>query len=104
MGVRIKMFIPCDDAKRLVKEKNAQLVDVRTPEEFAMSKLPGAINIPLQDIDRVGESMLDADLPVIVFCRSGQRSHMAMQILLSQNFSEVYNLGSFMSWHQCPDL
>lgn len=98
------MFIPCDDAKRLIKEKNAQLVDVRTPEEFAMSKLPGAINIPLQDIDRVGESMLESDIPVIVFCRSGQRSHMAMQILLSQGFDEVHNLGSFMAWHQCPDL
>jgi rhodanese-related sulfurtransferase len=97
------MFIPCDDAKRLIKEKNAQLVDVRTPEEFAMSKLPGAINIPLQDIDRVGESVLDRDTPVIVFCRSGQRSHMAMQILLSQGFDEVYNLGSFMAWQQCPD-
>ncbi|WP_373017763.1 rhodanese-like domain-containing protein [Thiomicrorhabdus sp.] len=98
------MFIPCDDAKRLIKEKKAQLVDVRTPEEFAMSKLPGAINIPLQDIDRVGESILDKDLPVIVFCRSGQRSHMAMQILVSQNFDEVYNLGSFMAWNQCPDI
>lgn len=98
------MFIPCDDAKQLIKNKNAQLVDVRTPEEFAMSKLPGAVNIPLQDIDRVGESMLDKDLPVIVFCRSGQRSHMAMQILLSQDFDEVHNLGSFMAWHQCPDL
>ena len=98
------MFIPRDDAKRLIKEKNAQLVDVRTPEEFAMSKLPGAVNIPLQDIDRVGESMLDKDLPVIVFCRSGQRSHMAMQILLSQDFDEVHNLGSFMAWHQCPDI
>ncbi len=98
------MFIPCDDAKRLIKEKNAQLVDVRAPEEFAMSKLPGAVNIPLQDIDRVGESMLDKDIPVIVFCRSGQRSHMAMQILLSQDFDEVHNLGSFMAWHQCPDL
>ena len=98
------MFIPCDDAKRLIKEKNAQLVDVRTPEEFSVSKLPGAINIPLQDIDRVGESMLDADLPVIVFCRSGQRSSMAKQILEAQSFSEVHNLGSFMAWNQCPDL
>lgn len=98
------MFIPCEDAKRLIKEKNAQLVDVRTPEEFSMSKLPGAINIPLQDIDRVGESILDKDIPVIVFCRSGQRSHMAMQILLSQNFDEVYNLGSYMAWNECPDL
>ncbi|QCU90377.1 rhodanese-like domain-containing protein [Thiomicrorhabdus sediminis] len=98
------MFIPCDDAKRLIKEKNAQLVDVRTPEEYSESKLPGAMNIPLQDIDRLAESMLKKDVPVIVFCRSGQRSHMAMQILLSQQFNEVYNLGSFMAWQQCPDV
>lgn len=98
------MFIACEDTKRLLKEKNAQLVDVRTPEEFAMSKLPHAVNIPLQDIDRVGESVLDKDIPVIVFCRSGQRSHMAMQILLSQGFDEVYNMGPYQSWFQCPDI
>lgn len=97
------MFISCEDAKRLIKEKNAQLVDVRTPEEYAASKIPEATNIPLQDIDRVGDSMLDKDLPVIVFCRSGQRSHMAMQILLSLNFDEVYNMGPYQSWYQCPD-
>ncbi|MBN2865829.1 MAG: rhodanese-like domain-containing protein [Thiotrichales bacterium] len=98
------MFIACDDAKRLIKDKHAQLVDVRTPEEYAMSKLPGAINLPLQDIDTLGESKLDKSMPVIVFCRSGQRSHMAMQILMSQGFTDVHNLGSFMAWHQCPDL
>jgi len=97
------MFIPCDDAKQLIKDKQAQLVDVRTPEEFHMSQLPGAINIPLQDIDSLSESKLDKSRPIIVFCRSGQRSHMAMQILMSQGFTDVHNLGSFMAWHQCPD-
>ncbi|GKT12071.1 MAG: phage shock protein E [Thiomicrorhabdus sp.] len=98
------MFIPCEDAKHLLKEQNAQLVDVRTPEEYESSKLPGAINIPLQDIDRVGITRLEKETPVIVFCRSGQRSHMAMQILQSQGFLEVYNLGSYMAWNQCHDL
>ena len=98
------MFIPCEDAKKLIKEQKAQLVDVRTPEEFAMSMLPGAINIPLQDIDALAKGAIDATLPVIVFCRSGQRSHMAMQILMSQGYKDVHNLGSFMAWHQCPDL
>ena len=93
------MFIPCDDAKRLIKEKNAQLVDVRTPEEFAMSKLPGAINIPLQDIDRVGERMLEAEVPVIVFCRSGQRSFSACKTLKKAGFTAVSNLqGGIMAW------
>lgn len=98
------MFTPCEDVKRLIKEKQAQLVDVRTPEEFTMNKLPGAVNIPLQDIDRVGDSMLDKDLPVVVFCRSGQRSHMAMQILLSLGFDEVYNMGPSQAWNMCPDV
>jgi len=97
------MFIPCEDAKRLIKEKDAQLVDVRTPEEFESSKLPGAINIPLQDIDYMGVHKLSKTLPVVVFCRSGQRSHMAMQILMSQGFEEVHNLGSYMAWSQCTD-
>lgn len=96
------MFIPCEDAKRLIKQRNAQLVDVRTPEEFESSRLPGAINIPLQDIDHVGQTRLNKDIPVVVFCRSGQRSHMAMQILKSQGFTEVHNLGSYMAWDQCP--
>jgi len=97
------MFIPCEEAKKLIKENSAQLVDVRTPEEYAMSMLPGAINIPLQDIDSLAQGSLEKNLPVIVFCRSGQRSHMAMQILMSQGFEAVHNLGSFMAWNQCPD-
>ena len=97
------MFIQCDEAKRLLKEQSAQFVDVRTPEEFESSRLPGAVNIPLQDIDRLAEGNLKKEIPVIVFCRSGQRSHMAMQILQAQGFSEVHNLGSYMAWGQCPD-
>jgi len=94
------MFISCEEAKNLIKTKNAQLVDVRTPEEYAMSKLPGAVNIPLQDIDAVADAELDDSRPVIVFCRSGQRSHMAQQILLSKGFTEVYNMGPYQAWYQ----
>ncbi len=98
------MFIPCEDAKRLIKEKDAQLVDVRTPEEFENCKLPSAINLPLQSIDYMGVHRLSKERPVVLFCRSGQRSEMAMQILLSQGFSEVYNLGPYTVWNDCPDL
>ncbi|VAW49363.1 NADH dehydrogenase [hydrothermal vent metagenome] len=97
------MFIPYEDAKRLIKEHSAQLVDVRTPEEFENNKLPGAINIPLQSIDYMGVHKLKKEWPVVVFCRSGQRSHMAMQILISQGFKEVHNLGSYKAWNECPD-
>ncbi len=97
------MFISCEEAKNLIRTKNAQLVDVRTPEEYAMSKLPGAVNIPLQDIEAVADAELDDSRPIIVFCRSGQRSHMAQQILMAKGFSDVHNMGPYQAWYQCPD-
>lgn len=95
------MFISCEEAKRLVNEENAQLVDVRTPEEFMSSQLPGAINIPLHEIDQVAGQKLDKSRPIVVFCRSGQRSFMAQQILMRQNFDKVHNMGPYMAWYQC---
>ncbi|MCH9742688.1 MAG: rhodanese-like domain-containing protein [Thiotrichales bacterium] len=95
------MFISCEETKKLLSERNAQFVDVRTPEEFESSKLPGAVNIPLHIIEAVCDQNLDKTRPVVVFCRSGQRSQMALQILKSKGFPEVYNMGSFMAWNQC---
>ncbi len=95
------MFISCQEAKKLIKERNAQFVDVRTPEEFLSSQLLGAINIPLHVIDQLAEKQLDKSRPIVVFCRSGQRSQMALQILKSKGFNEVFNMGSFMAWNQC---
>jgi phage shock protein E len=83
------MFISCEDTKKLINERKAQFIDVRTPEEFLSSQLPGAVNIPLHIIDQVGEKQLDKSRPVVVFCRSGQRSQMALQILKSKGFGEV---------------
>jgi rhodanese-related sulfurtransferase len=95
------MFISCEETKKLIRERNAQFVDVRTSEEFVSSQLPGAVNIPLHTIEAQCEQQLNKSLPVVVFCRSGQRSQMALQVLKSKGFSEVYNMGSFMAWKQC---
>lgn len=93
------MFISCQEAKDLVSQ-GAQLIDVRTPEEFRDSMVPGSTNLPLHDIDAQADSQLDKNQPVVVFCRSGQRSQMAMQILRSKGF-DAHNMGSFMAWSQC---
>ena len=98
------MFISCQETKKLIKERNAQFVDVRTPEEFTSSQLPGSVNIPLHIIDQVADKQIEKSRPVVLFCRSGQRSQMALQILKSKGFNDVYNMGSFMAWSQCPDM
>jgi thioredoxin 1 len=78
-----------------------QLVDVRTPEEFAGGHLEGAINIDIKSPDfssRIA-SELDKDQPVYVYCRSGGRSASAGEYLAAQGYSEIYDLkGGILSW------
>jgi rhodanese-related sulfurtransferase len=49
-------------------EMGAQVVEVLPREEFEEDHLPGAINIPLREIDRVAENRLDRGLPVVLYC------------------------------------
>jgi phage shock protein E len=72
----------------------AQLVDVRSPGEFAAAHAPGSVNIPLPEIgERARE--LDPHRAVVVCCASGTRSAMAAHRLRRQGFSRVLNAGSW---------
>lgn len=67
------------------------LVDVRTPEEYALGTIDGAVNIPLDDLrGRLGE--IDRDSNVIVFCAVGLRGYLAQRILLGRGYRRVRNL------------
>lgn len=69
------------------------LIDVRTPEEFTGGHLPNAVNIPVTDSSFEEKmSQFPKDKPVLVYCRSGHRSVMACNKLLSLGFMEVKNL------------
>ncbi len=72
-----------------------QLIDVRQPDEVAEGTLPGAVNIPLDQLpNRLGE--LDRSRRVVVLCRSGGRSTEASKILTSAGFNDVINLAGGM--------
>ena len=67
------------------------MLDVRTADEFALGSLPGAVNVPLDDLrDRLSE--LPADRPVIVFCGVGMRGYLASNILKLNGWNDVRNL------------
>jgi rhodanese-related sulfurtransferase len=74
-----------------------QLIDVRTPEEFASGHLPDAVNIPLQEMNtRLGE--IASDKPVVLYCRSGNRSNQAAQLLGAEGYTQVLDLGGIQAW------
>jgi NADPH-dependent 2,4-dienoyl-CoA reductase/sulfur reductase-like enzyme/peroxiredoxin family protein/rhodanese-related sulfurtransferase/TusA-related sulfurtransferase len=67
------------------------LLDVRTPEEFALRTLPGAVNIPLDELrDRLDE--LPKGETIYTFCAVGLRGYLASRILLQHGFEDTHNL------------
>jgi rhodanese-related sulfurtransferase len=77
--------------------RRAQLVDVRSATEFATAHLPGAINIPLEQIER-RTADLEANAPVVLVCQAGTRAHMA-HALLAQSGKELVVLeGGTGAW------
>ncbi|MBX7224772.1 MAG: thioredoxin family protein [Chitinophagales bacterium] len=79
---------------------SAQIMDVRTPEEFAGGHIKGAINIDWNSPNFAKESStLDKERPVFVYCLSGGRSASAAAYLQENGFVEVYNLeGGILQW------
>jgi len=79
-------------------DAGAYLLDVRTPEEFALGSMPGAINIPN---DRLRERLAEVprDRPVLVFCGVGLRGYLAERILRQNGWTDVGNLsGGYKTW------
>jgi phage shock protein E len=86
-----------EEARRLVAA-GARLLDVRTSREFAAGHLPGAVNIPLGDLERRMHSLGPQDHPIVAYCQSGQRSGLAKRLLTANGFTAVHNLGAMSSW------
>jgi phage shock protein E len=71
-------------------------VDVRTPEEFAAGHVQGAIHIPHTEMAaRLGELEEHRDAELVLYCRTGNRSGIAKQILESAGFEHLVNGGAF---------
>lgn len=74
------------------------LLDVRTPEEFQAGHISGAVNISVQTLaQRLNE--VPTDKPVVVYCRSGNRSNTATSILDNAGYTNVYDIdGGTIAW------
>ena len=89
-------------ATMLINSKDAIVLDVRTPAEFAQSHILNSRNIPLDEIEaRVKELERFKEKPVIVSCATGNRSGSAAAVLRKHGFTNVVNLaGGIAAWQQ----
>jgi rhodanese-related sulfurtransferase len=73
------------------------LLDVRTDEEFGSGHIHGAVNIPVDALEnRLSE--VPKDQPIVVYCRSGNRSAQASRILEQAGYTTIYDLGGLNDW------
>lgn len=79
----------------LINERNATIIDVRTPFEFMSGHVTGSVNIPLNEIPSRLEEIKQMTSPLILCCASGGRSGNAQAYLLQQGIPDVYNAGSW---------
>ncbi len=81
-------------AKMILKnDKNAKLVDVRSPQEYKEGHLPSSINLPLYKIEEQSRDVLpDLNSAIIVYCQSGSRSNKAIELLKEEGYKKLYNI------------
>jgi NADPH-dependent 2,4-dienoyl-CoA reductase/sulfur reductase-like enzyme/rhodanese-related sulfurtransferase len=82
--------IPVEDVAALVTADKVTLIDVRTPEEYSRGHIPGAMNLPVDEL-RARIKDLAQDKPVITYCQVGQRGYLATRIFLQHGF-DVRNI------------
>ena len=95
------LYEPQGDINEMVAEalgRGAPLIDVRTPDEYAEAHIPGSVNLPAEEIARIGRIAPDPDAPVYLYCHSGARADRAAVYLDREGYAEVIPIGGIIDW------
>lgn len=95
----VSSITPEEVKARLAEDKQAVLIDVRSPEEYRSGHIPGSKLLPLHELaHRLSELPADKNSSLIVYCLSGARSRTAASQLSRQGYSQVFDLGAIHRW------
>lgn len=92
--------ITAKEAKHIMDTTEGYLIlDVRTQEEYDLSRIPGAVLIPHTEIgERAASELPDKDQVILVYCRSGNRSKQASEVLAELGYTNVKEFGGIRDW------
>ncbi len=98
--------VSAEEARRLISERNALVLDVRDPAEVVASgRIKGALKVPRGMLEfradpetPYHDAALAKDRPILIYCASGGRAALGGKVLKDMGYGEVYNLGGFKDW------
>ena len=96
MGLISSLFRGKDINSRLQEMRGVEravLLDVRNADEFGQGHIPGAVNIPVDSIERISGKVKKKDTPIYSYCLSGARSGRAAAALRALGYTNVTNIG-----------
>ena len=82
------------DIQTIIRQPNVTIVDVRERFEFFLGHVEGAINIPLGSVPNRLSEFQQMPGPIVLYCRSGNRSGQATNFLNAKGIKDAYNGGS----------
>lgn len=98
---RICKKVSFAEAKEILeKDSDRMILDVREEEEYVTGHAEGAVLFPVDSINKnSAEAMIPSkDTALLIYCRSGQRSDMAVNTLYKLGYRRIYNIGSLVGW------
>lgn len=92
--------VSSQEAKELMDSEDSYIIlDVRTEEEYAEGHIKNAVLIPDYEIaERAEKELTDKNQLILVYCRSGRRSKIASDILVSLDYTNVVEFGGIIDW------
>lgn len=99
---QVEEITPLSLQEKIGNGARFQVLDVREPFEFEEGHVRGAVNVPIQNLPRVVDTLgLDPDRPIVAVCLSGHRSKPAFRLLKRKGYQMVYSLsGGMLSWRR----
>lgn len=94
-----KQITMSEAVKMMETEKNYIILDVRRADEFAKGHIPGAINVPNEEIGTAEIAKLpNKSQLILVYCRSGRRSKEASEKLVKLGYTNIVEFGGILDW------
>ena len=93
MSSRVVNLTYSQSNELITSSPNLKILDVRSSSEYRDGHIPGAVNISYEDLEfEIDDLVPEKDNPILIYCRTGRRSHLAIETLKELDYEKIYHI------------